>query len=782
MRTKILIAICIAMLFMWVNAFGAELDYSVVKFTNQSGEMLTSYPVVGEQLYAYTTVKNTGKTTKHASLVVAVYKDGVMKKAFSNSESLNSGESGNLRVPFTVTQANMDVVAYALTAFEGDYPLKSPAKMLGVSTALKSLTIDGQPLEEYSDGIDEYMVLSPKTTLDIKAEAADNATEIQIPDYTLPGIVTIKVIPAVGNERIIKITVLKEEKDLYMLNDLSYKIGDEVYKVKDFSPNKTVYNIQLPDNTYIVELLPEHFSSSTIDYSVSNLYDSNKVFEGGISYGSFYGTAPTALNVPRSSPNGIVPIKWGNAKAVITVGYGSKTKAYTINFTAKQPYLTSFNYVGGANDARKPTFVSGGGLANDNGSISFSDRAWAMSNISETFIGASYFAFPANNRTEGWWPTVNKGEYFNFTASESGTVYMVSNSQISNSEYAENGWEKISFTTPSAPGGDWRWSDKTYNDYNEDVFFMVLNQWVNDTARTSTRGLGETKESSWFNGGSYSMGNIMAKHFEAGQEVKVYHTGNAGSGAGPLVTLVIRWDVGVYPYMPPKPDPVPEIFDENLKMWVKYNNNTYKSILDKESTVWKDLSGHQNDISIRLGENIRWTDNGLLLSVGANGAADTAAVTSNIAQVLNSNSYSLVFKLGGITPQEGINCPVFSSDNNDFSLVKILGVNDVRFKIPGAIISSRQASADINQVINGVNVITVEKKDDGKTYVKWYINGILVSEKSFTTGSAVINSMFLGGSAPTEAGNVVYDEIAVYDRVLSEQEAAMQGNIGGDGQ
>ena len=34
---------------------------------------------------------------------------------------------------------------------------------------------------------------------------------------------------------------------------------------------------------------------------------------------------------------------------------------------------------------------------------------------------------------------------------------------------------------------------------------------------------------------------------------------------------------------------------------------------DKQSTIWKDLSGNNNDISLTLGDNVKWEDNGLFL-------------------------------------------------------------------------------------------------------------------------------------------------------------------------
>ena len=34
---------------------------------------------------------------------------------------------------------------------------------------------------------------------------------------------------------------------------------------------------------------------------------------------------------------------------------------------------------------------------------------------------------------------------------------------------------------------------------------------------------------------------------------------------------------------------------------------------DKQSTIWKDLSGNNNDISLTMGDNVKWEDNGLFL-------------------------------------------------------------------------------------------------------------------------------------------------------------------------
>ena len=73
MRTKILIANMYRNAFYVVNAFGAELDYSVASLRTNPEKCLHRI-LLWENSCMLTTVKNTEK--QQSTLVVAVYKDG----------------------------------------------------------------------------------------------------------------------------------------------------------------------------------------------------------------------------------------------------------------------------------------------------------------------------------------------------------------------------------------------------------------------------------------------------------------------------------------------------------------------------------------------------------------------------------------------------------------------------------------------------------------------------------------------------------------------------------
>lgn len=748
------------------------LEYSAIEFLSSTGTKLTQIPTVGETVTARATIKNSG-STQNASLIIGEFENGVLKTASADSKLIQGGTEMTLLCSLTVKSSLSKITATGFTSFMVYTPVINTAHLLSEETGLESITVDGVPIEDYSDGVNDYTILSEKY-VKLDAVAKDGSSSVSISDYTVPGNAVITVKPQIGEERIINILILENEDDSHMLQGIKYMIGDKEYEVANFSKKQTSYKVNLPENTYLLTLRPETIvDSSLVTCLVTDQYVASNTFGPNlIKYGEFSDTPTTSFKTARQSVDGVIPVKFGKVSTTITVKSGTGTTSYIVDFESTQPTLTELNYKGAAADARKPCFVSGGGLLNDNASIAMSDRRWSFANISKKLIGASYFTAPVDNKGSGyWWNDNTTGEYYNFTADTSGTAYLLSVKSVTNSEYEADGWTRVSSNIePAMPAGisQWHFAAKNWNDYNESIYAANITQWANDTYRVNPEYLYATNSDAITGANkSYTEFYLMVKHFKAGENVKIYHTGVKGSYG--VFTVAIRWDKGDYPYKEPEPDPEPEITDENMKLLFDYQNNTFKNIYDKESLIWKDLSGYGNDLKISIDENVYWSDEGLQVMTGEVNASDKLMIDDSVSQILNAETYSIMFEITDCEAEDGKEFPIFSSTDSNLRLYKPQATDAVRFKIPGANISSRQASAPIGDISGSVNVITVDKTGE-QSVVKWYINGVVVSEKSFTKNTTVISDVILGGSLVNDGGKVVYKKIAVYDKILSEEE------------
>lgn len=506
-------------------------------------------------------IKNT--TGKNPVIIVCSYENEMLNGVWYNYAMNPTGEISLTFTPVTIA----DGTVIKATVLESLETLGSPsvtARLLEDSTDLSRLTINGEILETYSDGVDVYQKLvSDDTKITIDAIPKDAGTKVEIKNNTtIPGVGQIKLTSPAGSQRDINIAFYSDVEQLSKPINIKYKIGDTSYDIPDFDPNVKDYTVSLPDNTFYVTVEPEVLSVTDTSVKVLDIDYSNKTFNG-ISYvsGTLSGSYKTTFN-ERPSVNNLIPIKNEATKAVIRTTYGDKSVKYTITFESIQPRLTSFNLNDEVKKSDKyhPIFIGGAAANNDNGTPANTDRAWTVVNISEQLLGSSMFVMDLRTNDidqtgngNKWYLETKQGEFFNFTADTAGTIYLLSrNGEIKNNEYdfanddynlagdtfeSDGKWRKLSYVAKEfipQDYTDWKAIPRTYADIGDDIYYARLIQY---SGKEKFDDDALTKHLGTLTSGPYHYSYVRT--FEKDEKVSVYHRGVAGSN----YIAFIKWDL-----------------------------------------------------------------------------------------------------------------------------------------------------------------------------------------------------------------------------------------------
>lgn len=731
-----------------------------IKFVSQSGAVLRTFPNVSSAdytMYVTADIKNNSAVQKDMILIAAVYdgNNNLKKVLYENISVDADAEKTDGKIAVTIpqgtNQADFVCKAYLWNSVTGDISYRAESVFLDLNTNLYGITIDGINLDTYSDDTNSYSVKVSRANADIKVYPKSGATAIEYTELNVPGTSKIQL-TAGNNRREIDIKTYLNDSDLYTLSGLKYRIGDQVYSIDDFDRDTTNYTVKLPDNTFYVKLLPE--ASGTVTGTVRDVNDSPNTVNG-VSYGKMRtDTTGPAYVYEREMIDWIVPIKNENTKAYINVTDGTDTTAYTVTFQCVQPRLTEFNLTGAAGDTYVPVFTQGAGFNNDNGTICAADRLWAAANISKKLIGASYFMSPYNNKGGGqWWNDVgNEGdEYFNFTADTAGTVYYMGGAALA----AYSDWEKVNDGIAPMHPVDFTLGDKRWNDYDDTDYFMECIKWIDNVGRCDECGIREIDSSkSIYIDGAVSYKHVFSKHFEAGENVSIKHTGLKGNSAAENIWAVV-WDVDVnYPVDGGSDVPGEDEKEKGLVIDLDAADNIGDGILDEFSDMWADLSG--NGYNVSLTDACSWGNDALWITTGGRNEANAVLLDSQVASKINSYNFTVEFDLSHL--DEG--AAIAASKNEKFSICEEGG--NVSFYFAGLVRNTIQVSTD--EVLSGYNQITVSYDSDNTVTMKWYVDGIEKAVKSVSVSSlSKADTIMLGSYNRLYSGDVAIKKFRVFD-------------------
>jgi len=693
-------------------------------------------------------------------LILCGYKNGFLHSMDFDKKNVDGSDTLSVSLPAGVDEMKASV----MDAFDGRV-LNSVAAYGADSTDLDYIKVEGVKIPGYSNEIDEYKVKVNSFNAKIEACLSDGTGSVSLASVEASDDVLLNITSSRGRKRQIKLKLYNDERDTYSLSSLKYKLGDTEYEIDGFERDKLRYDIELPDNTMSVVLIPQ-----TVGDIKTKITDTEVTEMNGVSLGTM-GDAKAAYQYTRLAVDNMIPIKNEQVTASIEVSNGENTTTYTIGFKAKQPRLTSFEYVGAADDSLKPVFVGGSAVNNDNGTIFLMDRRWAAANISEAYLGGSCFMFPNENKESNkqWWSKNASGEYFNFSADTSGTVYVASYQQISNSQYNE-GWTKLNGETPKLPEGVETWLSvaKNWNGYTENKYFINAIEYKNDEARAINPHVKEIAGGV----GDYAnaIPNVAYRTFNAGETVSVFHTGKQGTH-GAKVMVVVVWDDVVHTKpeiivsdneqeeLLPELPPVYEV-ETDFVLSVEFNENT-----DTTDNKWYYTAGNEY-ISLNIDDNNKWTDNGFMVTGGQD---VITLLPSDVADTVNSNIFTLEFEISELNPVSGKNCAILTSPNGEFAIYKNKSNNKVYFKWGGGTTALKWPVVNLEDMLGKKNTIVVDKE---ASKIVWYIDGVSKSEKSMSA-EKYVNSIVMSGQDSTQyGGSVVFNSLAIYDKAKTADEIA----------
>lgn len=550
MIKKIFGFICLIVFMTLTNTVFADMDmtFENVEYLLSDNSMVIDFPEAGTEVTSGIKVTNASNEAKSITLVTVIYTDNQLVMLKYLQKDIEGKNSEDIAVAFEIPQgatANNSIVkSYVIDNILDFNPYINPAAMLCDSTEIADLYIDGGRFEDFS-GVEDLLKIqiTSGTAPKIKAMPADSTSKVDVVNADrVPGFAKIKVTSQFGEIHETEILFYNEIDDLYTLQNLKYYIGADEYSIENFDKNTTTYEVELPDNTFYVRMAPESIQTD-VTMQAQDVDISAKTFDGiqylkGSKIASYAG-----FTSPRTAFNGVVPVKNEETKGLINVTDGKNSTTYTIVFKSKQPRLTAFNVTGGENDLYQPTFIGGAAVNNDNYTLAGTDRGWGYANISQNLVGGSMFMMDlAQNRNSTSWfcSSNNTGEYFNFTADTAGTIYFMSNVGVTNTQFFDDGWERVTNPAPSKPAGidSWIKVNKLWNDYESDRFFMMKYEWTNAAAKTNP----ENYE--YYSGqpNGTAINGLIKKEFNAGESVSVYHPGRSGGGNNPIMTAVIVWN------------------------------------------------------------------------------------------------------------------------------------------------------------------------------------------------------------------------------------------------
>ena len=748
---------------------------SGVSFLSGQGIILQECPDAGEKIYAETTVKNTSNENKTAFLYLCKYDGDILKGISFGKKNISAGSEEQVTANIDVSSAAEQSYTYKAYVWDGALGLGAycqEAKFLNDSISLYGITIGGKPIEDYVDTVTEYTARVSAENEQIVFYPKSGAVKITEVSYNVPGNTIVKLRSG-SNEKTIKISTYMEEEYLYSLSSLKYSINGTEYQIEDFDPNEQNYEVELPDNTFYVRVTGT--SPGEIEYKVQDVNGAPNIV-AGVRFGKMRGdtTGPT-YEYERLAIDRVIPIKNEETKAIIRVTNGAETKKYTVTFYSKQPRLTKYTLTAdAANNSYVPVYTSGAGLNNDNGSVTSADRMWTAANVSKSLIGASYFMSPCNNKNanELWWgkEVRQKGdEYFRFSADTAGTVVALgaADFDMSFDDYPDEVWTRENSGTKPSGISDPRQYNKAYNDYNTPKYFFYSLNWnVNtDTIRAnlgieaiSGSKLTEVKEAA---GSTNAYSYAWSRHFDAGEDVVIRHTGIQGGNAQAYVWAII-WDNTDVNY------PTEEIENEsslsgssdpNVVVSYDYLNNEGTGAYNDVSNTWKDLSANSSDLEVGNTNSSGWGLNGFNLISPDDGLELSSAVGTG----LNTGNFTVEFEVDSI---EG-NAAILTSNNEKFSVCAEGSSVNVYF----GSVARNPISLPITEVIKGINHIVVSS-NDAKTAVnfKWYVGGELKAEKNFIRFIFNnVDTVLLGSkNADFYDGTVCIKKLKIFDCAKSQ--------------
>ncbi len=207
-----------------------------------------------------------------------------------------------------------------------------------------------------------------------------------------------------------------------------------------------------------------------------------------------------------------------------------------------------------------------------------------------------------------------------------------------------------------------------------------------------------------------------------------------------------------------------DIARDGLVIWYDASNNS-NGIQDHEATVWKDLTGNGNHMTVKIDENNYWTDNAFHVE------ANPTYFPDGVLEVINGEQYTIEMVLGEVSFTATDWVTLMCSDNDEFSLFVRQESDELEYKYNDKN-SDRPVVADGGNLINNSTLtITFDMTDAANALCTVYVNGVAM-DTGVPTVTNIADTLMWGHNNPQRVwGGDVYG-FRFYDRCLAPEEIA----------
>ena len=207
-----------------------------------------------------------------------------------------------------------------------------------------------------------------------------------------------------------------------------------------------------------------------------------------------------------------------------------------------------------------------------------------------------------------------------------------------------------------------------------------------------------------------------------------------------------------------------DIERDGLVIWYDASNNS-NGIQDHESTVWKDLTGRGNHMTVKIDENNYWTDNAFHVDASTNYFPDA------VLDVINGEEYTVEMVLGEVSFTATDWVTLMCSDNDEFSLF-VRQENDVlEYKYNDNNRDRPELADGGNLIQNSTLTIAFDMTDSENPLCTIYVNGVAVAT-GVPEHTNIADTLMWGHDNPQRVwGGDVYG-FRFYNRCLTAEEIA----------
>jgi hypothetical protein len=207
-----------------------------------------------------------------------------------------------------------------------------------------------------------------------------------------------------------------------------------------------------------------------------------------------------------------------------------------------------------------------------------------------------------------------------------------------------------------------------------------------------------------------------------------------------------------------------DIVRDGLVIWYDASNNS-NGIQDHEATVWKDLTGNGNHMTVKIDDNNYWTDNAFHVT------ANPTYFPDGVLEIVNSDEYTIEMVLGEVSFEATDWVTLMCSDNDEFSLF-VRQENDVlEYKYNDNNRDRPEVADGGNLIKNSTLTIAFDMTDPAEPLCTVYVNGVAL-DTGVPEHTNIADTLMWGHDHPQRVWGGDVHGFRFYDRCLTAEEIA----------